>query len=107
MTVTVIRISILLILLGAILASSVLAGFAAYRLSKRAKWQTNHFHTRDDGTFTMVLSDGGRGPPAGGGYYLRIRAGEETADRLVRWETGYFSLDPASLELVALIRVPR
>lgn len=67
----------------------------------------NYCQARDDGTFTMVLNDGGRGPPAGGGYYLRIRAREETADRLVRWETGYFSLDPASRERVAWIRVPR
>ena len=67
----------------------------------------NHFHTRDDGTFTMPLSDGSSKAPAGSGYYLRIRAREETADRLIRWKTGYFSLDPASLELVALIRVPR
>lgn len=67
----------------------------------------NHFQIRDDGTFTMPLSDGSSKAPGGGGYYLRIRAREETADRLVRWETGYFSLDPANPERVAVIRVPR
>jgi len=39
----------------------------------------NHFQTRDDGTFTMPLSDGRSKAPAGHGYYLRIRAREETA----------------------------
>ncbi len=32
---------------------------------------------------------------------------KETADKLVRWETAYFSLDPASVERLALIRIPR
>jgi hypothetical protein len=68
----------------------------------------NYFHTRDDGTFTMLLGDGSSKAPAGRGYYLRIRAREENADRrLLRWETGYFSLDPANPELLAKILVPR
>lgn len=68
----------------------------------------NHFQTRDDGTFTLTLEDGGGlRPPPGSGYYLRIRAPEETAERHVRWNTPRFALDPAEPERVALITVPR
>lgn len=67
----------------------------------------NHLRTRDDGTFTLALEDGGLTPPRGSGYYLRIRAAEETAERHVRWNTPRFALDPAEPERVALITVPR
>lgn len=67
----------------------------------------NHFPTRDDGTFTMVLDDPHGGPPAGSGYYICVRAAEETVDEDVRWNTGGFSLDPNMPEREALIIVPR
>jgi len=68
----------------------------------------NHFQTREDGTFTMTLEDGGGlRPPLGSGYYLRIRAAEETAERHVRWHTPMFTLDAAEPERVAVIIIPR
>ena len=67
----------------------------------------NHFQTRDDGTFTMPLYNRSSKAPAGWGYYLRVRAKEETAENLVRWHTARFSLDSAEPELVAEIMVPR
>jgi hypothetical protein len=67
----------------------------------------DHFETRDDGTFAMSLNDGGMSAPAGGGYYLRVRAAEESAERLVRWNTPGFTLDPQNRERLALIVVPR
>ncbi len=67
----------------------------------------NHFRTRSDGTFTLTLEDSGQAPPPGSGYFLRIRAAEETAERHVRWNTPKFALDPANPERVALVTVPR
>jgi hypothetical protein len=67
----------------------------------------NHFQTRDDGTFTMPLTDGPLNAPAGSGYYLRIRAEEETADSHVRWNTRSFSLNSVRPELIGKIIVPR
>ena len=67
----------------------------------------NHFQTRKDGTFTMPLTDGQSNAPAGSGYYLRIRAKEETADNHVRWNTKSFSLNSGRPELVSQIIVPR
>jgi hypothetical protein len=67
----------------------------------------NHFQTRDDGTFTMPLRDGNSNAPAGRGYYLRIRAKEETAESPLRWHSASFSLDPRNPELVVEILVPR
>ncbi len=67
----------------------------------------NHFQTRKDGTFTMTLEDGGLKPPPGSGYYLRIRASEETAEQHVRWHTPMFTLDAAQPERVAKIVIPR
>lgn len=66
----------------------------------------NHFQTRDDGTFTMPLTDGGSAP-AGIGYYLCVRAKEETSVNHVRWNTASFSLSSSSPEMVVLITVPR
>ena len=66
----------------------------------------NHFESRNDGTFIMCLDDGGRGPPAGAGYYLRVRAPEETAERLVRWNSSTFSLDPTLPERDVIVVVP-
>ena len=65
----------------------------------------NHFQTRDDGSFTMPLTDGGSAP-AGSGYYLRVRAKEETSANLIRWNTASFSLSPNRPEMVILITVP-
>jgi hypothetical protein len=65
----------------------------------------NHFQTRDDGTFTMSLTDGGSAP-AGSGYYLRVRAKEETSANQIRWNTANFSLVPNIPEMVVLITVP-
>lgn len=65
----------------------------------------NHFQTRDDGTFTMPLTDGGSAP-AGSGYYLRVRAKEETSANLIRWNTASFSLSPNRPEMVVLITAP-
>lgn len=67
----------------------------------------NHFQTRDDGTFTLTLEDGGLKPPLGSGYYLRIRAPEETAEQHVRWNTPTFTLDLTQPERVASIMVRR
>lgn len=65
----------------------------------------NHFQTRDDGTFTMPLTDGGSAP-AGSGYYLRVRAKEETSANLIRWNTASFSLSPNNPEMVVLVTAP-
>lgn len=65
----------------------------------------NHFQTRDDGTITMPLMDGGSAP-AGSGYYLRVRAKEETSENHVRWNTASFSLSSNSPEMVILVTVP-
>jgi hypothetical protein len=65
----------------------------------------NYFQTRNDGTFTMPLTGGGS-PPAGSGYYLCVRAKEETAANHIRWNTASFSLTPNDPEMVVLITVP-
>lgn len=67
----------------------------------------NRFVTRGDDTFTLVLEDGGLTPPLDSGYFLRIRAAEETAERHVRWNTPTFELNATQPEQVALIVVPR
>jgi hypothetical protein len=67
----------------------------------------NHFQTREDGTFTMPLTDGRSNAPAGSGYYLRIRPKEETADNHVRWNTRSFSLNSSRPEMASQIVVPR
>lgn len=67
----------------------------------------NHFHTRDDGTFTMPLDDGGLKPPAGRGYYLRVRAMDKLLSEEGRWHTAYFSLNEANPEMVVEIVLPR
>jgi hypothetical protein len=68
----------------------------------------NYFETRDDGTFTMPLTDPtGSAPPAGSGYYLRVRDKNETAKQPIRWNTPGFSLDPTTPESDVLIVLPK
>jgi hypothetical protein len=67
----------------------------------------NYFDTRDDGTFTMPLSDTGTGaPPAGSGYYLQVRTNKKSTNAPVRWNTPSFSLDPTTPESDVLIVLP-
>ena len=67
----------------------------------------NYFQTRDDGTFTMPLTDpAGLAPPAGSGYYLRVRDKNETASHPIRWNTPGFSLVPTTPESDVLIVLP-
>ena len=54
----------------------------------------NCFRTRDDGTFTLALSDRDSSVPVGAGLYFHIRSANETADRPMRWHSTYFSLSP-------------
>lgn len=54
----------------------------------------NHFQTRDDGTFTMILK-----PPPGSGYYLQIRYGDKSIN------TRQFSLQPEIPALLVKIQV--
>ena len=62
----------------------------------------NCFQTRDDGTFTMALSDRDPMLPFGMGYYLRIRTAGETQ----RWNTGYISISKQNPEISVEIVVP-
>jgi hypothetical protein len=67
----------------------------------------NYFATRDDGTFTMPLTDpAGSAPPAGSGYYLRVRDDKDSAKHPFRWNTPSFSLDPTTPESDVLIVLP-
>jgi hypothetical protein len=67
----------------------------------------NYFETRDDGTFTMPLTDPtGSAPPAGSGYYLRVRADKDSTKHPFHWNTPGFSLDPTTPESDVLIVVP-
>jgi hypothetical protein len=67
----------------------------------------NYFETRDDGTFTMPLSDPvSSGPPAGSGYYLQVRAKNDSTNAPIRWNTPGFSLDPTAPESDVLIVLP-
>jgi hypothetical protein len=67
----------------------------------------NYFETRDDGTFTMPLTDpAGSTPPAGSGYYLRVRGNKDSAKKPIRWNTPIFSLDPTTPESDVLIVLP-
>jgi hypothetical protein len=67
----------------------------------------NYFQTRDDGTFTMPLTDPvGMSPPVGSGYYLRVRDKNETAKKPIRWNTPGFSLDPTTPESDVLVVLP-
>ncbi len=66
----------------------------------------NCFRTRDDGTFTMALSDRDPSVPAGAGSYFCIRSANETADKLIRWHSPYFSLDPSYPEMLVEITIP-
>jgi hypothetical protein len=68
----------------------------------------NYFETRDDGTFTMPLTDpAGSAPPAGSGYYLRVRDDKDSAKHPFRWNTPSFSLDPTAPESDVLIVLPQ
>ena len=67
---------------------------------------SNCFRTRDDGTFTLALSDRDRSVPVGAGLYFRIRPANETADNPVRWHSTYFWLDPNNPEMLLDIRIP-
>jgi hypothetical protein len=67
----------------------------------------NCFRTRDDGTFTLALSDRDPSVPVGAGLYFRIRSANETADKLIRWHSTYFSLDPNHPEMVVDIQIPK
>ena len=66
----------------------------------------NCFRTRDDGTFTLALSDREPSVPVGAGYYFRIRSANDTADNPIRWNSAYFSLDPSSPEMLVDIQIP-
>jgi hypothetical protein len=67
----------------------------------------NYFQTRDDGTFTMPLSDSGVSPPpAGSGYYLQVRAKKDSTNAPVRRNTPGFSLSPTTPESDVLIVLP-
>jgi hypothetical protein len=67
----------------------------------------NYFQTRDDGTFTMPLTDpAGSAPPAGSGYYLQVRDKTDSAKQPIRWNTPGFSLDPTTPESDVLIVLP-
>jgi hypothetical protein len=67
----------------------------------------NYFETRDDGTFTMPLTDpSGSPPPIGSGYYLQVRDKTDSAKKPVRWNTPGFSLDPTEPESEVLIVLP-
>lgn len=63
----------------------------------------NCFKTREDGTFTMPLSDENASFPAGDGYYFRIRTSDETK----HWHSAYFSISEDKPELVVDIVVPK
>ena len=65
----------------------------------------NCFRTRDDGTFTLALSDRDPSVPVGAGLY--IRSATETADRPMRWHSTYFSLDPNHPEMVVDIQIAK
>lgn len=67
----------------------------------------NCFRTRDDGTFTLPLTDRDSSVPVGAGLYFRIRSANETADKLIRWNSTYFWLDPNSPEMLLDIRIPK
>jgi hypothetical protein len=66
----------------------------------------NYFGTRDDGTFTLPLSDGGQAAPAGSGYYLQVRGANDSANQPIRWNTPDFSLDATTPESDVLIVLP-
>lgn len=66
----------------------------------------NCFRTRDDGSFTLALSDRDPSVPVGVGFYFRIRSANETADNPIRWHSPYFSLDPNSPEMLVDIQIP-
>jgi hypothetical protein len=67
----------------------------------------NCFRTRDDGTFTLALSDRDPSVPVGAGLYFRIRSATETADRPMRWHSTCFSLDPNHPEMIVDIQIPK
>ncbi len=66
----------------------------------------NCFRTRDDGTFTLALSDRDPSVPIGAGYYFRIRSANDTADNPIRWHSPYFSLDPSSPGVLVGVQIP-
>ena len=66
----------------------------------------NCFRTRDDGTFTLALSDRDPSVPVGAGFYFRIRSADETADNPIRWHSPYFSLDSSYPEMAVDIQIP-
>lgn len=66
----------------------------------------NCFRTRDDGSFTLALSDRDPSVPVGVGFYFRIRSANETADNPIRWHSPYFALDPNSPEMLVDIQIP-
>lgn len=67
----------------------------------------NCFRTRDDGTFTLALSDRDRSVPIGAGLYFRVRSATETADKLIRWNSTYFFLEPNNPEMLVDIQIPK
>lgn len=67
----------------------------------------NYFRTRDDGTFTMPLTDGVTPAPAGSGYWLQVRAASGSGESESRWNTPAFTLDPQQPERAAMLVVPR
>lgn len=67
----------------------------------------NCFRTRDDGTFTLALSDRDPSVPVGAGLYFRIRSANETAGNPIRWHSTYFWLDPNIPEMLVDIQIPK
>jgi hypothetical protein len=66
----------------------------------------NCFRTRDDGTFTMALSDRDPAAPAATPFYFCIRSAKETAVKPIRWHSGYFTLDSGDPEMLVELRIP-
>ena len=66
----------------------------------------NCFRTRDDGTFTLALSDRDPAVPVGAGLYFRIRSAMDSADNPRSWHSPIFSLNSSHPEMLVDIQVP-
>jgi hypothetical protein len=66
----------------------------------------NCFRTRDDGTFTMALSDRDPKVPVGTALYFRVRSPMDSADNPRRWNSGYFFLDSSNPVSLLDIQIP-
>lgn len=66
----------------------------------------NCFRARDDGTFTLALSDRDPAAPAGTGLYFRIRSAMDSSDHPRIWDSPYFSLDSSNPVTLVDIQIP-